>query len=465
MPSDKRPLKPHQIEASKFIRRLNGQAGIFMAPGTGKTLVAIRYAALYLPALVLCRRDDILTWLTELENEGVKPGRILVIDSTESAQQSWRDHNTMADWTICTHDLVKSQFVYQLINASPWATVIVDESHTIKRWGSDRTQAILSATRHIPRRLALTGSPITNDPLDVFSQGFFIDNGKTFGVKEWDFLNRYYLKSGPGWYIRKGAKETISKLLSKIGMHVHEDDVLKLPPIREVMKAAPMSTEQEKVYNQVLDEWEYQIEQGTEPIEINHVTVQLAKLRQIAGGFLYHPNGKEPVRLPCPKLEMLKSMLDDPEALGRKKKIVVWAAHTDEIRRIAEEVKYKSVTFFGSDRKQKEAARKSFRDDPTIRLFIGQVDAGVGMNELVVADTAVYYSNSFKAVSRQQSTRRIRRIGSEHHRVITYWDLVTEGSVDPLVLASVQSCMDVATVILEKLKRGQKVSKVLKRAG
>jgi hypothetical protein len=89
------------------------------------------------------------------------------------------------------------------------------------------------------------------------------------------------------------------------------------------------------------------------------------------------------------------------------------------------------------------------------------VDAGVGMNELVVADTAMYWSNSFKVVSRQQSERRNRRIGSEGHDIITYWDLLSEGTVDKRILRGVRSSMDVATGILQEIKAGKKLRTVL----
>ncbi|HUU88238.1 MAG TPA: hypothetical protein VMX17_10855, partial [Candidatus Glassbacteria bacterium] len=199
----------------------------------------------------------------------------------------------------------------------------------------------------------------------------------------------------------------------------------------------------------------------------DQVVVQLSKLRQIASGFLYLTDNKgkrKTLWFKSSKLKLLRELLTDEEYLKNKPKVVIWCAFTAEILKVAElakELKIKTVTFYGSDRKKKDQARKDFKNKANVKLFIGQVDSGVGMNELTVADTAVYFSNSHKVVSRQQSMRRIRRRGSEIHKQITYWDLVTEKSTDLITLKSVQKSMSVAHNILMQLRKGASLKEAL----
>ncbi|KKL54058.1 hypothetical protein LCGC14_2269200, partial [marine sediment metagenome] len=272
---------------------------------------------------------------------------------------------------------------------------------------------------------------------------------------------KYYLRVDKGWYIRRGAKKQIVDRLAKLAYYVHEDDVLKLPPIRHYVKACPMTGVQRRMYEKVLTEWEVQLRNG-DTFDVDHTIVQLSKLKQIASGFIYDQE-KKAHYIKSRKLKLLMSLLHDNDELGRKKKVVVWASHTAEIEAILCEAKkqgIRSVGFYGSNRRKKLEARKRFRDYADIRLFVGQVDSGVGMNELIVADTAVYYSNSFKVVSRQQSLRRIRRKGTRA-KVITYIDLVTEKTVDRHVLQSVETKMALASFILDAIKRGVPIRSLL----
>jgi superfamily II DNA/RNA helicase len=165
------------------------------------------------------------------------------------------------------------------------------------------------------------------------------------------------------------------------------------------------------------------------------------------------------------KIELFKDLITDDSYFGKNKKIVVWCSHTAEILKIEETVKnlgFGCVTFYGSKSKEKNLARKEFRDNHKIRFFAGQVDAGVGMNELVVANVGMYYSNSFKVISKVQSKKRIRRIGSERHKHITYCEMVTEKSIDLHILSCLKRNIDIADFIMRKIKQHNKIGDILK---
>jgi len=467
METKTRVFMPHQTKAYNLLIKHKGQFGLFLAPGTGKTLVAIRYATDFdlFPALLICRRDDFLTWEDELGQEGYTSDQITLVDKSRKLKDLGK---TQTLWTIVTYDLIKSESVFRWLIRNTWKIVIADESHMIKRWKSKRTKKVVKATRHIPCRLALSGSPITNDPGDVFSQCLFYDDGKTFGDNYWRFRNRYYVNNeySHGWYLRSGSKNLIAKKLAQSSFYIDEDDAMKLPPKRAIIKSVPMTSIQKRYYHQILNQWEIQLQESSDAFEIDQVIVQLSKMRQIASGFLYltENDQRKTIWFRSSKLKLLKELLTDAEYLKHKPKIVIWCAFTAEILKIkelAKELKIKAVVFYGSNRIQKNQARKDFKQKPAVRLFIGQVDSGVGMNELTVADTAVYFSNSHKVVSRQQSMRRIRRRGSEIHKQITYWDLITEETPDLMILRSIQKSMSVAQNILTQLRKGVPLRQVL----
>lgn len=479
-----RPLRGYQIKAFNFVRGRNYQAILGLDVGTGKTITTIRLARSFAPNLIICRRDDFLTWQLELEAEGLPtPGKI---DSGNALQLQ----EPPGAWTLVTYDLVTNSDVFAWIKRQDFQFCIADECQQIARWDAARTKAVIRATQHIPRRIALSATVIGNDAKDVFSIALFVDGGRTFGDKEWSFLKRYYLTDpmGHGYYLRRGAKDEIAAKYANIAYSVKADDVLDLPPFVDKIVPAQLSESQLIAYESCLREWEYTLATG-DTIEIDQVIVQLQKLRQISSGFIYYnesdcPNcgfqpsirqedktymcGKcwEKVGLP----EQKTQWLDDPGKLSalhsliaelEDPKIVIWCAHTAEIHRIASELS-NALTFTGSmSRSKRESSRLQFKSDPRYRFFVGQEDAGVGMNELVVARTAIYYAHSFKARSLVQSRGRTRRIGSEIHDRIYYYDLTTENTVDVKIRKGLTAAIGLAQYIYAGLKKGKPIRKLL----
>jgi len=426
-----------------------------MAPGTGKTITAARLVDL--PCLIICRPDDLMTWEMELEEEGFDPKNpyhIWIIDSGKIEYPPTTTKEPFPDWVLITYDLAKNSYYHKAIKSTPFQAVIADEVDYLRHWKSDRTKKVIRCTRHIPQRLGLTGSPIGNDVMDAWAPALFIDNGKTFGDDWWKFKRRHYVKhpSQPMWFPKRGAKEQIRQRLHQLAFIVHEDDVLDLPPKRSIVKSCKPNKAQIGHITSLVEAWEYAVEDQP-PEEINHVVARLAKLRQVAAGFIYDHAGvahwfsDTKVNL-C--LRLVEKSLD---RCGGK--VVVWCAHRAELTRLHErlrEAKIGAVVFSGTNRGHRERIRKDFRDNPNVHVFLGQADAGRGMNELTVANRAIYFSNSFKVVSRHQSERRIRRRGSEYHKRILYYDLVTEGTVDVPNLQALRRNTSIATYILTQLR-------------
>lgn len=435
-----RRLRPHQRRALAFIESRGGHAGLFMAPGTGKTLTAIRWAhGCPGPTLVICRRDDFLTWRKELYAEGLPRPFEFTDGKTRLAMTP--------QWCLVTYGLMRSTKVMHHLAGHRWANVIADESHHMRSPKSKTSKMCFTGTRHIKRRLALTGTFMGNQVDDVFQQAKWIDDGLTFGKSHWGFMQRYHLRlPSKAWVLKRGAKELITAKLRTLAFVVEEDDVLTLPPKRYLIKSAPMSPFQIKHYLSILDDWETDLTTG-ETIELDIAAARTDKLRQIASGFIYDSDHKARV-LRCPKYDLLKR--DVQERISQGKQTVVWANYKQEIDRLAHDFAGDAAVLRSGNPRLREEAREAFAAG--MPVFIAQADAGVGMNELVVADTACYLSNSYRVISREQSERRTRRIGSEHHDTCTYIDYISEGSLDLYQLEALREKTDVVRFITNRLR-------------
>lgn len=448
-------LRPYQEHALRFIdqqlQRTPG-CGVFMDPGTGKTIVAIRAFGPLNRVLIVCRRDDYLTWRLELIGDGYDP---------PGEMHTSADPIPDTGWVIVSYDIAK-QRVPDLKEAG-FDGLIFDEGHYLRGPTTARTKAMHRLAMAIPNRLLLTATPYGNDLDDMWGEAFVIDEGHALGRTFWAYRNRWKIKSGPGWYDRRGAREEIINRLKRLAFSIPADEVLSLPRRRYQLRGFPMSASQRKHYRSVMDDWEYTLNTTPHAVELDLVLQQHTTARQIAAGFIYDyvvtPEGKRktgpPRWLKCPKWDGFTKWLGQ-RVMTTDGKTVVWAAHRAECARIAQHIRHAHpdvgvATLDGTGRRR-ERERVRFRDDPTCRVFMANPDRGAGMNELVVADTAAYYSNSRKAISRIQSETRTRRSGSEQHDRIDYVDFVTEDTIDIDIRESVRANMDYSEYLAQRLK-------------
>jgi len=250
-----RVLTRIQKEAHRIAHMLGGCVGWFLDPGLGKTLCTVRYVCParrrpYFPALIICRRDDYLTWELELKREGYTDKDLFFIqhkegtairkvpgkdDYTYLLQQEFPE--SPKEWNFITYDLPKGatpkdkqgkklkrgRIPMNVTDAGQWVLdndfefCAADEIQSIKCWQSYRTKIIIFITRHIEKRIGLTGTPITNSYEDIFSIAYFIDNGKTFGRDYWKFMERFFISvKGSGWYPNRKKVDLLRKLLAKM---------------------------------------------------------------------------------------------------------------------------------------------------------------------------------------------------------------------------------------------------------
>ena len=69
--------------------------------------------------------------------------------------------------------------------------IAIDESTTIKNYKAKRTKALVNISEHFKYRRILTGSPVTNSPLDLFSQCQFLGKNMLGFDSYYPFQARY----------------------------------------------------------------------------------------------------------------------------------------------------------------------------------------------------------------------------------------------------------------------------------
>jgi len=454
--------RDHQRDALRFCKGRDF-VGLLMEVGAGKTWVAENWLVNdddMLPALVLCRKDDIWTWLDQVKEHAPNTlGKPFVATPRRPRQrgkrnvlmrQQLRDNPNTPLW-LANHDAAKTH--YAQFARGPWKTLIIDEStDCIKKHNTDRTRKITNLGKRVSKRMIMTGTPITNKPDDIFSQLRFL-SPTLLGSNFYKFRERFYWPepSGYAWHLLKRNEHKLTEIINSCCFRVLLDECSDLPkPIYKVIRV-PQSPEQARLLKQVRLEYRAQFEeQGVlQTIELNYSLSQLQKALQITGGFMYVDRQHSVHEVKTYKPDALAALLRSE--LAPVPKIVIWCSFVHEVRiisRLLDEMGIKHVRLWKKT-KDRYKPRRQFRDDPRARIFLSQVGYGTGMNELICANTAVYYSNSLKLKDRIQSQGRTRRTGSEIHKHILYYDLLTQGGSDLTLYRRLRQHHNVASRIVD----------------
>jgi len=351
--------------------------------------------------------------------------------------------------------------------------VIIDESSRIKTPNSRRTKNILKISKQAYFKRILTGTPITNNQLDLFSQfaflGLNIIGEKTF----WNFQNKYAKwETQTNWKTKREYRTLIGfsntrKLIEKIKPYTYyckKSECLDLPDKIYERILIEFTPKQQKLYEQIKRDALLEItgNNGNSNVSIitPNVLSKLIRLRQVTGGFLPKTfidenaipgeyidicDGKNP------RLKALIELCQDVDG-----KILIWSVFRPEIKAISDALKEEfgknSVVEYhgGINRVDRINAVNSIQCNDTVRFFIGQPQSGgIGLT-LTGANTVIYYSNSFNSEDRWQSEDRAHRIGQTKN--VTYFDFEVEGTTDTQIIHALIDKKDIATSIVKGLR-------------
>ena len=168
-----------------------------------------------------------------------------------------------------------------------------------------------------------------------------------------------------------------------------------------------------------------------------------------------NPATKEVTKLKCNKQKLL---LDIIKEIPNDKKIIIWCKFNwefDMLRKLLKKKKIPTVLFSSKVSRKTALAHtrvKTFNENKHVRVFLGKVQLGVGIN-LQAANYAIFYSNDLSGTMRMQAINRNYRKGSEIHKSVVYYDVVSETGIDRDILSLVRKKNTATRVILKRLAK------------
>lgn len=331
--------------------------------------------------------------------------------------------------------------------------IICDESQRIKTHDAQQSKAMHKLGDLARYKLILSGTPVQNNAVDLYSQYRFLDP-TVFGNNFYKFRNRFCVMGGfnKRQIVNYKDLDLLIKKEHSIAYRVTKKEALDLPEQTFETRYITLMPSEKKLYNTLKKESATELANG-ETISASTVLTKLLRLQQFTGGFVIADGEEKPQQIGSGKINALEDIVDD-YVIDSGKKLVIFArfrAELDLIQKLLDKKKLKYGVIYGdiklSDRGE---IVRDFQENKETKVFLAQIDtAGLGIT-LTAADTCVYYSVNFNYAAYSQSLARIHRIGQRN--TCTYIHLTTKGTVDELIMKALHKKEDLAKTIVDDWK-------------
>ena len=331
--------------------------------------------------------------------------------------------------------------------------MIVDESTTIKNPQAKRTKSILSLSKEAKYRRILTGSPVTQSPMDLWAQMDFLDPEILGQQSFYAFRTRYavVITANAAGGTHKYQKIVKFKNLAQLGQLVSphsyrilKKDCLDLPEKTFTKREIELTDEQKQAYGEMKAN-AMTILKGESLTAVNVLT-QLMRLHQITCGHMKTDSG-DTLNLKNNRLDELMQILAETSG-----KAIIWANYIHDILNIEAAIKKEYghtsyCTYYGATKAEdRQRCIYDFQNKMNdCRFFIGNTQTGGYGITLTAASTVIYYSNNYDLEKRIQSEDRAHRIGQKNP--VLYIDLVSKGTVDEKIIKSLRNKVNIAKEI------------------
>lgn len=443
-------LYPFQAAGVRF---LAGGKGVLMADemGTGKTvqaLTAIDLEQAY-PALVVCPNSLKHNWAKEVQQwtgatfmviEGTAAQRRKQIEIVQAYiedganivviinYESLRLHSKQAPFgnkVLPAKDKLPGE-----LNDIPWSTVVVDEAHRIKSPKAAQTRAVWGVSEGARYRFALTGTPIVNDPDDLWSIMRFVAPDEYPSRQR--FRDRYCLVR-PGWHgglenlgLREDARPEFDVLNRPRFIRRTKAEVLPdLPEKILTTRYLPMTKDQAKAYKHMVELMMAEVDGGI--LATSDPLVLVGKLRFIAAALPVIDDEGNVVALTnrSNKLAAIQDIIEETNDA-----LVVYSQSRKFIEMLERELDNTVSVTGGMTGAQRQDSVDRFQAGEA-DIFLATTGAGAEGITLTRANRLVVAWEDWSNVANKQAHDRIHRIGQE--RGVEVITLVSEGTIEEAV--------------------------------
>jgi len=425
----KAALFPYQQEGVAFAAFKNG-AIIADEMGLGKTIQAIAIAIMkkklfnFRRTLIICPASLKEQWKQEIEKFSHE--KAVIVDG-QPHQRADLYRESDAFFMIVNYETVLRD--WREMNRMETDFIILDEAQKIKNFSTITAQSIKMLEKK--HALVITGTPIENRLIDLYSVVQFIDPQFLAPLWEFSYQHCYFDETKvdkiTGYYNLQHLNERLKPIL----IRREKRRVIKdLPQVTEITVPVAMHIEQEAYHSDyargisVILRKKY-----ISPFDLQKLMLLMSNMRMVCDStFLIDKESHV-----SPKLHELKHiLLEKLDLKNNQKKVIIfseWVTMLQLIGKMLHECGIGFAQLSGQVAiKNRDKLVKKFENEPDCQVFLSTEAGGAGLN-LQVADTVINFELPWNPAKKNQRIGRIDRLGqlSKHLTVI---NLITKNSIE-----------------------------------
>ena len=384
------------------------------------------------PSLLVAPASLLGNWLAEIER--FAPALRTRLEHPSAPEEQPED----ADLVITTYGMLLRK---DELASKTWDVAVLDEAQAIKNPGARQTRAVKELKARV--RIALTGTPVENRPLDLWSIFDFLNPGLLGSAQAFGKFVRKLEKRGYG-PLRELTRPYLLRRL-KTDKNVIRD----LPDKTEVTAFCGLTKKQVALYQKTVEDLTRALK-GADGIKRRGlVLASLTRLKQICN----HPSqwlgDGEYLAEASGKFARLSALCE--EIAARQEKVLVFT----QFRELTEPLAAHLQQVFGApglvlhgETKVRERAElvESFQSGDAPFFVLSLKAGGTGLN-LTAASHVIHFDRWWNPAVEEQATDRAFRIGQK--RNVLVHKFVCRGTVEEKIDAMLADKRAVAGELLE----------------
>ena len=455
----------HQKKALMYLCKRDS-AALYTDMGTGKTKVMIDMIQTrsFKRVLVVAPKKACDVWEEQIATHGID-GLFSVLRlnsfSTEEcidllSKVPKKTTEDVARIFIINYDKVWKKGIERIFSRKTFGLdcIICDESHRIKTPRSKCSMCLARLGKKVSHRYLVTGTPLAENPLDVYAQYKFLDPS-IFGQNYGKFKEFYenidpIMTARIGHAIRDKRKPFVNldHLREKMfSCAFYIESSVELPEQTDIVRKFSMPERTEKLYHQFLREKASELNGMW--LETKNVLTTVLRLQQMTSGYAQvediDTKEKKILNVDYARREELASLLED---FPRDEPVVIFAHFKKDLKNIHKVCRDMGISY--SELSGSNDTLSDWKAGKT-QVIAVQYTAGSESVDLTRARYCIYYSLTHRLALYEQSRKRIHRPGQT--RPVVYYHFIEtmkkDSTIDQRIYSSLKSKKDIVDYIME----------------